>query len=204
MVVAFVALASVALSTASAGAHPANAHDRSAGETTTAPYFVYWDQNEEEDFVSMPSGTLGQLVPPYNANGQMCLIPAGGGSFVTAYNPTTDPTNPGYYKTQMQPPIGEAVWDKNGNFTGQTIYVPGPYMLPGQTVGGDIPPDGSGNFNNDGTFTGSRSTMKAISLPATSAPPRVNFPHRTMEGSSNGSGHPCPHTASSMVPTRVE
>jgi hypothetical protein len=151
-----VASASMGLSTVtpSASAHPANAQIRALHTTAANPYFVYWDQNEEEDFASMPAGTQGQLVPPYNPNGQMCLIPGGGGSFVTAYNPTTDPTNPGFYKTQMQPPIGEAIWDRNGNFTGQTIYVPGPYMLPGQTVGGDIPPDGTGNFNNDGTFTG--------------------------------------------------
>jgi len=152
--VVVVGLVSIVLTTATADAHSAPTQARSRGAGLTPPYFVYWDQNEEEDFVSMPSGALGQLVPPYNANGQMCLIPGGGGSFVTGYNPTTDPTNPGFYKTQMQPPIGEAVWDKNGNFTGQTIYVPGPYMLPGQIVGGDIPPDGTGNFNNDGTMTG--------------------------------------------------
>src|SRR5262249_54850003 len=47
-------------------------------------------------------------------------------------------------------------WDKDGYFTGQTIYVPGPYANPGSTIGGDIPPDtvGGGDFNNNGTFTG--------------------------------------------------
>jgi hypothetical protein len=60
----------------------------------------------------------------------------------------------------MNPPVGEAVWDQHGNFTGQTIYVPGPYSLPGSSVGGDIPPDSaaggfeSGAYNNNGTFTG--------------------------------------------------
>jgi hypothetical protein len=49
----------------------------------------------------------------------------------------------------MSPPVGEAVWDVRGHFSGTTIFVPGPYQ------GGDIPPDaGTGQFNNNGTFTG--------------------------------------------------
>src|SRR5581483_147848 len=53
-----------------------------------------------------------------------------------------------------------AVWDRHGNFTGKTIYVPGPYALPGSSIGGDIPPASaaggfeSGAFNNNGTCTG--------------------------------------------------
>jgi hypothetical protein len=118
-------------------------------------YIVYWDQNEEQDFFNSTTGQIGQLVAPYNPNGQMCIFPDGSGRFVTGYNPTlADQNNPGSLKPVMQPPVGEAVWDQHGNFTGQTIYVPGPYDLPGQTVGGDIPPDSGGNFNNDGTFTG--------------------------------------------------
>lgn len=31
---------------------------------------------------------------------------------------------------------------------------PGPYALPGSSIGGDIPPDPDGNFNDNGTFTG--------------------------------------------------
>jgi hypothetical protein len=118
-------------------------------------YFVYWDQNEEEDLATFPSGRVGQLVPPYDPNGQMCIFPDGSGRFVTGYNPTLPGQhNPGSLKPVMQPPVGEAVWSRHGHFTGQTIYVPGPYKLPGQTVGGDIPPDPSGTFNNNGTFTG--------------------------------------------------
>ena len=116
--------------------------------------YVYWDQNEEQDMLAVHTGQKSQLIPPYNPNGQMCIFPDGSGRFVTGYNPTTDPTNPGFYKTQMQPPIGDAVWDPHGHFTGKTIYVPGPYALPGQTVGGDTPPDSTGNFNNNGTMTG--------------------------------------------------
>ena len=123
---------------------------------TTLRYLVYWDQNEEQDFFDPATGQVGQLVPPYNPNGQMCLFPDRSGRFVTGYNPTqASQNNPGSLKPAMQPPVGEAVWDRNGAFTGRTIYVPGPYMLPGQTVGGDIPPvPGSGVFNDNGTFTG--------------------------------------------------
>ena len=120
------------------------------------PYTVYWDQNEEEDSLAQPSDLQSQLVRPYDPNGQMCIFPDHSGRFVTGYNPTLpSQDNPGSAKTPMQPPVGEAVWDRHGNFTGQTIYVPGPYDLSGQTVGGDIPPDaGSDTFNDNGTFIG--------------------------------------------------
>ena len=40
-------------------------------------YLVYWDQNEEVDFLSVPSGTQGQLFPAWDLNGQMCVLPDG-------------------------------------------------------------------------------------------------------------------------------
>ena len=131
-------------------------HAKATGHPKAGGYIVYWDQNEEEDFFNSTTGQVGQLVPPYNPNGQMCIFPDRSGRFVTAYNPTlASQNNPGSLKPAMEPPVGEAVWDKNGNFTGQTLYVPGPFMIPGQTVGGDIPPDpGTDVFNNNGTFTG--------------------------------------------------
>jgi hypothetical protein len=134
----------------------ADASESARSSGTHTPYTVYWDQNEEEDFLAQPSGLQGQLVPPYNPNGQMCIFPDHSGRFVTGYNPTLpSQDNPGSLKPVMQPPVGEAVWNRHGSFTGQTIYVPGPYNLPGQTVGGDIPPDSnSDTFNNNGTFIG--------------------------------------------------
>ncbi len=119
-------------------------------------YLVYWDQNEEEDFLSVPSGRRGQLIPPWDPNGQMCLQPEGHGRFVVGYNPTLPGQhNPGGLLPYKQPPVGEAMYDRHGHFTGKTIFVPGPYHLPGQTVGGDIPPDqNSSAFNDNGTFTG--------------------------------------------------
>lgn len=118
-------------------------------------YDVYWDQNEEQDALSMPSGRVAQLIPPWDPNGQMCILPDG--RFVVGYNPTLPGQhNPGGLKPYKQPPVGEAMYDRHGRFTGQTLYVPGPYHLPGQTVGGDIPPDvaGGGAFNDNGTMTG--------------------------------------------------
>jgi hypothetical protein len=140
---------------ASPGALAATASRTALSATSSlAAYYVYWDQNEQEDVLSMPSGRITQLIPPWDANGQMCVFPDGSGRFVTGYNPTTDPTNPGYTKPVMQPPVGEAVWNSDGSFSGQTLYVPGRYKLPGQTVGGDIPPDSDGQYNNNGTMTG--------------------------------------------------
>ena len=49
-------------------------------------YLVYWDQNEEVDFLSMPKGTQGQLLPAWDLNGQVCVLPDG--RFVGGYDPT--------------------------------------------------------------------------------------------------------------------
>jgi hypothetical protein len=148
------------------------------GHTTARGYIVYWDQNEEQDFFNSTTGQVGQLIPPYNPNGQMCILPDRSGRFVTGYNPTlASQNNPGGLKPAMQPPVGEAMWDRNGNFTGQTIYVPGPYMLPGQTVGGDIPPvAGSGVFNDNGTFTGCAFDRKANLFAADLGTAQGQFP----------------------------
>ncbi len=153
------AVAAVLLA-ASAGLAACSSAPGGQGGTSAAPqqhgYFVYWDQNEEEDYLASTTKQVGQLVPPWDPNGQMCLLPDGSGRFVVGYNPTLPSQhNPGSLKPVMQPPVGEAMWNPNGNFTGKTMYVPGPYHLPGQTVGGDVPPDASSNaFNNNGTFTG--------------------------------------------------
>ncbi len=123
------------------------------GSTTGASYLVYWDQNEEEDFLSMPSGTQGQLVPPWDPNGQMCLLPDG--RFVVGYDPTLPAQdNLGSAKPYKQPADGEELDEPNGSFSGQTLYVPGPYKMPGQSIGSDSPPTSNGVFNNNQTYTG--------------------------------------------------
>ncbi len=135
---------------------------------------IYWDTNEEEDTL-LSTGKVGQIVPPYDTNGQMCLFPDGTGRFVTGYNPTLpNQNNPGSAKPYMNPPIGEAVWDKHGNFTGQTIAVPGSYAMPGSTIGGDIPPDTTDTFCTNATTTG----------PCTTA----NCPTGTCSGTFNDNG----------------
>jgi hypothetical protein len=116
-------------------------------------YLVYWDQNEEEDVLSMPSGTQSQLVPAWDPNGQMCVLPDG--RFVVGYDPTLPAQqNLGSAKPYKQPADGEELDEPNGSFSGQTLYVPGPFKLPGQTVGSDSPPTANGVFNNNQTYTG--------------------------------------------------
>ncbi|MGD0378683.1 MAG: hypothetical protein ABSC30_01735 [Acidimicrobiales bacterium] len=123
------------------------------GSTAKASYLVYWDQNEEEDFLSMPSGTQGQLVPPWDPNGQMCLLPDG--RFVVGYDPTLPAQhNLGSAKPYKQPADGVELDEPNGSFSGQTLYVPGPYKMPGQSIGSDSPPTSNGVFNNNQTYTG--------------------------------------------------
>jgi hypothetical protein len=133
------------------GMSPAVAHS-----SARARYTVYWDQNEEEDFLRVPSGRTGQLIPPWDPNGQMCILPDRSGRFVVGYNPTlASQHNPGSLKPVKAPPVGEAMYDRHGRFI-RTIFVPGPFQFPGTTTGGDIPPDtaGGGAFNNNGTMTG--------------------------------------------------
>ncbi|MDP9334198.1 MAG: hypothetical protein M3Q30_12950, partial [Actinomycetota bacterium] len=130
---------------------PARAHS-----TGRAPYTVYWDQNEEEDFLRVPSGRTGQLIPPWDPNGQMCIVPDHSGRFVVGYNPTlASQNNPGSLLPLKEPPIGEAMYDRRGRFI-KTIFVPGPFALPGTAIGGDIPPipTDAGVFNDNGSMTG--------------------------------------------------
>ena len=110
--------------------------------------YVYWDQNEEQDALT-PDGQLAQLVTPWDPNGQMAIFPDESGRFVIPYDPTLPSQhNPGSFRPVKYPPIGIAVYDRLGNFTGQTIFVPGPY------AGGDIPPTSTGNYNDNGTYAG--------------------------------------------------
>ncbi len=116
-------------------------------------YLVYWDQNEEVDFLSMPTGTLGQLLPAWDLNGQVCVLPDG--RFVGGYDPTLPSQhNLGGLKPYKQPADGEELDEPNGSFSGQTLYVPGPYKIRGQSIGSDSPPSANGVFNNNQTYTG--------------------------------------------------
>jgi hypothetical protein len=123
------------------------------GETGKAGYLVYWDQNEEVDFLAMPSGQQGQLLPAWDLNGQVCVLP--GGRFVGGYDPTLpNQHNLGGEKPYKQPPDGMELDEPNGSFSGQTLYVPGPYKMHGETIGSDSPPTPDGVYNNNQTYTG--------------------------------------------------
>lgn len=118
-------------------------------------YLVYWDQNEEVDLLSMPSGTQRVLMPPWDLNGQMCVLPDHSARFVGGYDPTgPGQRNPGSLLPYKQPPIGEELNRADGSFSGQTLYVPGPFKLPGETIGGDSPRGPDGSFNSASTYTG--------------------------------------------------
>jgi hypothetical protein len=72
---------------AGCGANTSHASDRTGGIAGKPGYLVYWDQNEEVDFASMPSGLQGQLMPAWDLNGQMCVLPDGSGRFVGGVGP---------------------------------------------------------------------------------------------------------------------
>jgi len=154
-----------------------------------AKTYVYFDQREEQDIYTYPSGHLGQgdhgIIPPWDPNGQMCLFPDNSGRFVTGYNPTSpDQTeSAGRFKPYKQPPTGEAVWDRHGRFTGKTIYVTGPYKIRkgshsvvGTSVGGDDPPDAGGSFHTYATFTGCAFNSKKVLFAADIGTAQGQFP----------------------------
>jgi hypothetical protein len=116
-------------------------------------YFVYWDQNEEVDFLSMPSGVQGQLMPAWDLNGQVCVLPDG--RFVGGLDPTLPGQhNLGGAKPYKQPADGEELNNPDGSFSGTTLYVPGPFKMPGQSIGQDSPANAAGVFNDNSTYTG--------------------------------------------------
>jgi hypothetical protein len=135
------------------GLTAASAHTVTGGVIGRSGYLVYWDQNEEVDFLSMPQGQQGQLLPAWDLNGQVCVLP--GGRFVGGYDPTLPAQrNVGGTKPYKQPADGEELDNPNGSFSGQTLYLPGPFKMPGQSIGGDSPPSPNGVFNNNQTYTG--------------------------------------------------
>jgi hypothetical protein len=101
-------IAAVAQSSAAASSH-------SPAAPRTRGYTVYWDQNEEEDSLGEPGAQHGQLIPPWDPNGQLCVAPDHSGRFSVGYNPTlASQHNPGSKKPIKAPPVGEALYDRNG------------------------------------------------------------------------------------------
>jgi hypothetical protein len=128
---------------------------------------VYWDQDEEQEYIQPPSSQPHVLVSPWDPNGQMCLLPDHSGRFVIGYDPTNPDgqgSNPGSKLPFKDPPDGIALYNSDGTFTGTTFYVPGKYPNLHQgggstnnaNVGGDAPPaaSDSNHFNDNSTFTG--------------------------------------------------
>jgi hypothetical protein len=130
-------------------------------------YVVYWDQNEEVDFYYSETNQTGQLFPAWDLNGQVCILPDGSGRFVGGLDPTIpSQNNPGGLRYYKQPAIGEEMNNVDGSFSGTVLYVPGPYKLPGQSVGDDSPAI-NGIFNGQSTYTGCVFTQGAGNLVAT-------------------------------------
>lgn len=137
------------------GAASASASSSAKGRPAQRGYFVYWDQNEEQRFLASATQKRGQLIPPWDPNGQLCLLHDGSGRFVVGYNPTLPGQhNPGGKRPSKDPPVGEALYNRSGTFTGTVLFTPGRYKLKGQKRGTDIPPDPDAAFNSNGTMTG--------------------------------------------------
>jgi len=173
------AVSAVVLAACSSGAPVRSQHAPApvGGVKGTSGYLVYWDQNEEVDFLSKPTGTQGQLMPAWDLNGQVCVVPDGSGRFVGGLDPTLPgQRNPGGLKPYKQPAIGEELNLANGAFSGQVLNIPGPFKLPGQSIGDDSPPTSHGDFNSNSTYTGCAFDHKGNLLAVDIATAQGSFP----------------------------
>ena len=151
-------VAMLILSGCSSAAAPAPASTASA--SSSAPksgYLVYWDQDEEVDYYSSTDGSQGQLMAPWDLNGQTCVLNDGSGRFIGGSDPTNpSQLNPGGPPTYpfKQPAESEEVNNVDGGFTGKTLYVPGPFRMAPGLPGQDAPADDTGVYNGQATYTG--------------------------------------------------
>ena len=157
-VIGALVVAALVLAGCSSAADPASSG--SAASTSSAPrsgYLVYWDQDEEVDYYSSADGSQGQLMAPWDLNGQTCVLNDGTGRFIGGSDPTNpSQLNPGGPPSNpfKQPADSEEVNNVHGGFTGKTLSVPGPFrMAPGQP-GQDAPADDTGVYNGQSTYTG--------------------------------------------------
>ncbi len=146
------------MSGCSSAAAPASGGTASvASVAPKSGYLVYWDQDEEVDYYNSSDRSQGQVMAPYDLNGQVCVLNDGTGRFIGG----SDPTNPSQHNPGgppnhpfKQPPDSEMLNNVHGQFTGKTLYVPGPFrMAPGQP-GQDAPADSTGVYNGQATYTG--------------------------------------------------
>ena len=116
-------------------------------------YLVYWDQNEEEDFLSCPRGPRASSSPlgPERADVPAPRRPVRGGLRPHPARPRTTWAVP---SPTSNPPTARSSTTPTAPSAGQTLYVPGPYKMPGQSIGSDSPPTANGVFNNNQTYTG--------------------------------------------------
>lgn len=142
-------------------------------------YIVYWDQNEEEDYYASATGTEGQLVRPWDPNGQMCIVPHTGGEFVVGYDPTNpsqhNPGGPPHHPFK-QPPDGEELDNAHGGWTGKNLYVPGPFRMAKGDPASDVPPGPGGIFNGQSTYTGCATDSRGDVFAADIATAQGSFP----------------------------
>ena len=112
----------------SSAAAPAPTGSATTSSAPKSGYLVYWDQDEEVDYYSSADGSQGQLMAPWDLNGQTCVLNDGSGRFVGGSDPTNpsqlNPGGPPNYPFK-QPPDSEEMNNVHGGFTGQDALRPG-------------------------------------------------------------------------------
>ena len=168
------------------------------GVTGKPGYLVYWDQNEEVDFLSMPSGTQGQLLPAWDLNGQVCVLPDG--RFVGGYDPTLPSQhNSGAPSRTSNRPTGRSSTSPTARSAARRCTCPGPTRCPARASAATRlrPPTACSTTTRP--TPGAPSTRPATSSATTSPPRRATTRRPAADGWSSGSRPATPPTASSTA-----
>ena len=75
-------------------------------------YLVYWDQDEEVDYYRSADRSQGQLMAPWDLNGQTCVLNDGTGRFIGRLGP--DQSEPAQSRGPAEPPVQAAGRQRGG------------------------------------------------------------------------------------------
>ena len=124
------------------------------GSAGKAAYLVYWDQNEEVDFLSMPSGTQGQLLPgvgPQRADVRPARRPLRRSGTTPRCPASTTSAAP---SPTSSPPTARSSTSPTARSAARRCTCPAPTRCRARASAATRPPTANGVFNNNQTYTG--------------------------------------------------
>ena len=182
-----------------------------ASATTSAPrsgYLVYWDQDEEVDYYSSTDGSQGQLMAPWDLNGQTCVLNDGSGRFIGGLGP--DQSQSAQSRRATEPPVQTAGRQRGGEQRARRVHRARRSLSRALPDGPRPTGPGRARGRHRRATTGSPptpgapSTASTTSSPVTSGPPRARSRSPPTAAWSSGSRRPTPRPVCSTGPTPAE